>query len=65
MDRNLVKLEERKIRQDMVATEIKKENFIRDILDKGLGQEILSEPNTIHVKKKLKFLDKIKLMFLK
>ena len=65
MDRNLIKDEERKMRQDIVATEIKKENFIRDILDKGLGQEILSEPNTVHVKKKLSFFDKLKLMFLK
>ena len=65
MERNLFKDEERKIRQDMVATEIKKENFIRDILDKGLGKEILSEPNTVHVKKKVSFFDKLKLMFLK
>jgi hypothetical protein len=65
MNRNLIKDEERKIRQDMVATEIKKENFIRDILDKGLGEEILTEPNTVHVEKKISFFDKLKLMFLK
>lgn len=62
MDRNLTKSEERKMLQDMVATEIKKENFIRDITD-GLGQEILNEPNKIQVQKKLTFWDKIKKMF--
>ena len=62
MDRNLVKDEERKMRQDMVATEIKKENFIRDITN-GLGQEILEEPNKIHVQKKLSFWDKLKKLF--
>jgi hypothetical protein len=62
MDRNLTKSEERKMLQDMVATEIKKENFIRDITD-GLGQEILKEPNKIQVQKKLTFWDKIKKMF--
>ena len=62
MDRNLVKDEERKMRQDMVATEIKKENFIREITN-GLGEEILVEPNKIHIKKKLTFWDKLKKMF--
>jgi len=62
MDRNLTKSEERKMLKDMVATEIKKENFIRDITD-GLGQEILKEPNKIQVQKKLTFWDKIKKMF--
>ena len=62
MDRNLVKDEERKMRQDMVATEIKKENFIRDITN-GLGQEILEEPNKIHVQKKLTVWEKIKRLF--
>jgi len=62
MDRNLTKSEERKMLQDMVATEIKKENFIRNITD-GLGQEILNEPNKIQVQKKLTFWDKIKKMF--
>ena len=65
MEQNLIKNEERKMRQDMVATEIKKENFIRDILDKGLGQEILSEPNTVHVEKKISFFDKLKLIIIK
>ena len=62
MDRNLIKDEERKMLQDMVATEIKKENFIRDI-NNGLGQEILSEPNKIHVQKKLTVWEKIKRLF--
>lgn len=62
MDRNLVKDEERKMRQDMVATEIKKENFIRDITN-GLGQEILEEPNKIQIQKKLTFWDKLKKLF--
>jgi hypothetical protein len=62
MDRNLIKDEERKMRQDMVATEIKKENFIRDITN-GLGQEILEEPNKIHVQKKLTVWEKIKRLF--
>ena len=62
MDRNLIKDEERKMRQDMVATEIKKENFIRDIAN-GLGQEILEEPNKIHVQKKLTVWEKIKRLF--
>jgi len=62
MDRNLIKDEERKMRQDMVATEIKKENFIRQITD-GLGQEILEEPNKVQVQKKVTFWDKIKKLF--
>jgi len=61
MDRNLIKDEERKMRQDMVATEIKKENFIREILEKGLGEEIIKEPNK--EQKKLSFFDKLKKMF--
>lgn len=62
MNRNLIKDEERKMLQDMVATEIKKENFIRDITS-GMGIEILKEPNKIHVRKKLTFWDKIKKLF--
>jgi hypothetical protein len=62
MDRNLIKDEERKMKQDIFATEIKKENFIREITN-GLGEEIKKEPNK--AVKKLSFFDKIKLMFLK
>lgn len=62
MNRNLVKDETRKMQQDVVATEIKKENFIREITE-GLGEEILKEPNKIQ--KKLGFWDKVKKMFSK
>jgi hypothetical protein len=62
MNRNLIKDEERKMLQDIVTTEIKKENFIREITE-GLGQEILNEPNKIQVPKKITFWDKIKKLF--
>jgi len=61
MSRNLIKDEERKMRQDMVATEIKKEIFIREIVENGLGEEILKEPN--RVIPKLSFFDKVKKLF--
>lgn len=62
MSRDLIKDEMRKMKQDMFTTEIKKENFIKEITN-GLGEEIKNEPNKIQ--KKLSFFDKIKLMFLK
>ena len=62
MSRDLIKDEMRKMKQDMFTTEIKKENFIKEITN-GLGDEIKKEPNKIQ--KKLSFFDKIKLMFLK
>jgi hypothetical protein len=62
MNRDLIKDEMRKMKQDMFTTEIKKENFIKEITN-GLGEEIKNEPNKIQ--KKLSFFDKIKLMFLK
>lgn len=62
MSRNLIKDEERKMLQDAVATQIKKENYIREIVD-GLGEEILSEPNK--VQKKLSVWDKLKRLFSK
>lgn len=62
MDRNLIKDEARKMRQDMVTTEIKKENFIRNITN-GLGDEILKEPNKVQVVKKVTFWDKLKKLF--
>ena len=62
MDRNLIKDEARKMRQDMVTTEIKKENFIRNITN-GLGDEILKEPNKVQVIKKITFWDKLKKLF--
>lgn len=54
------KSEELKMRQDIVATEIKKEIFIQEI-KKGLGDEILKEPN--RQQKKLTIWQKIKKMF--
>jgi len=62
MNRDLIKDEMRKMKQDIFTTEIKKENFIKEIAN-GLGEEIKNEPNKIQ--KKLSFFDKIKLMFLK
>lgn len=62
MDRNLIKDEARKMRQDMVTTEIKKENFIHNITN-GLGDEILKEPNKVQVIKKITFWDKLKKLF--
>lgn len=61
MNRDLVRTEELKMRQDIVATEIKKEAFIREITENGLGDEILKEPNK--VQKKLSFWDKFKKIF--
>jgi len=58
--RDTLKSEELKMRQDIVATEIKKENFITEIKN-GLGDEILREPNK--EQKKLTFWQKIKKMF--
>lgn len=58
--RNFIKDEERKMLQDMVATEIKKENFIREIVG-GLGEEIKKEPTKLTPK--LSFFGKIKKLF--
>lgn len=60
MSRDLLRDEERKMRQDIVATEIKKENYIREIVG-GLGDEIMAEPS--RPQKKLTFWDKIKKIF--
>lgn len=54
------KSEELKMRQDIVATEIKKEIFIQEIKN-GLGDEIIKEPN--RQQKKLTIWQKIKKMF--
>lgn len=62
MSKDLIKNEERKMLQDIVATQIKKENFIREIVG-GLGDEIIAEPSK--PQKKLSFWGKIKRMFLK
>jgi hypothetical protein len=61
-NRDLIKDEVRKMRQDAFNTQIKKEQFINEIKN-GLGQEILKEPNIIQ--KKLSFWTKIKKMFFK
>ena len=60
MSRDLLRDEERKMKQDLFATEIKKENFIREITE-GLGEEILKQPNKIQ--KKLTFFQKLKRIF--
>ena len=61
MSRDLLRDEERKMKQDVLATEIKKDNFIREMVEGGLGQEILNEPNKIQ--KKLTFFQKLKRIF--
>ena len=53
MNRDLIKDEMRKMKQDIFTTEIKKENFIKEITN-GLGEEIKNEPNKIQ--KKLSFI---------
>lgn len=55
-----IELELRRIKQQELSTEVKKESFIKDIKS-GLGEEIKKEPNKIQ--KKLTFWDKIKKMF--
>ena len=60
MSRDLLRDEQRKMKQDIVATQIKKENYIREIVG-GLGDEIISEPSK--PQKKLTFWDKIKKIF--
>ena len=61
MSRDLLRDEERKMKQDLFTSEIKKENFIREMIEGGLGEEILKEPNRIQ--KKLSFFQKLKRMF--
>jgi hypothetical protein len=51
--------ERRKILQDSMVTDIKKNKFISDIIG-GLGEEIKKEPNTIH--KRPSFWSKIKVL---
>lgn len=60
MSRNILKEEERKMLQDAVTTQIKKENFIREIQN-GLGEEIIAQPYI--VKKKLTFIEKLIKLF--
>jgi hypothetical protein len=55
-----VELEKRKIKQQELVTEVKKDKFIDDI-KKGLGERIKEEPNKIQ--KKPGFLTKLKRIF--
>lgn len=50
----------RKMRQQDLVTEVKKDKYISEI-KKGLGDIILKEPNTVH--KKPGFLAKLKRIF--
>lgn len=54
MDRKEWELEQekRKILQDSVVTELKKDKFIDEVLS-GLGKKIKKEPNTVHKKPSL------------
>jgi hypothetical protein len=56
MDRSFweVEQERRKILQDTLTTEYKKENFISEIKN-GLGELILKEPNKIQKKRTILF----------
>ena len=49
--------EKRKLLQDNMVTELKKDKFISEIKN-GLGEKIKNEPNTIH--KKASIISKIK-----
>ncbi len=62
MDRKDWELEQekRKIIQEEMVTEMKKNKFINDIKN-GLGERIKKEPNTVF--KKPSLLDKIKKLF--
>jgi len=44
-----IEQEKRKMLQDQLVTEHKKNKFINEIMS-GLGEEIKKEPNTIHKK---------------
>ena len=61
MDDYLRKNEERKIKQDILSTEYKKNKFISEIR-RGLGDEIIKEPNK--VQKKIKWYHKLFKMLL-
>jgi hypothetical protein len=50
----------RKMRQQNLVTEVKKDKFISEI-QKGLGETIFKEPNKVH--KKPGFLAKLKRIF--
>lgn len=62
MDRNELEIENelRKIKQNHLVTEVKKDRFIEDIKN-GLGEEIKKEPNKIQ--KKPGLLQRLKKIF--
>ena len=55
-----IEQERRKMLQEQMITEMKKDKFIQEMLD-GLGEAIKKEPNK--VQKKLSLVDKIKKLF--
>jgi hypothetical protein len=57
-----IEIEKRKILQDSLITDMRKNKFIDEITD-GLGENIKKEPNTIHKKEKKTFLSKLKKIF--
>lgn len=59
-DKWLYEIEKRKILQETIITDHKKNKFIREIKN-GLGEEILKEPNK--VQKKLTLFEKLKKLF--
>lgn len=56
-----IELEKRKILQESMVTDLKKDKFIKEITS-GLGDKILEEPNKLQ--KKPGLLSKLKKMFL-
>jgi hypothetical protein len=56
-----LELEKRKILQESMITEMRKNKYIDDIRN-GLGECIVKEPNTVH--KKPGLLSKLKKMFI-
>jgi hypothetical protein len=52
MDRDKLLIEKHKMLQDIVNTDLKKEKFIKEVLN-GLGEEIKQQPNKIHKKPNL------------
>ena len=59
-DKWLYEIEKRKLLQETIITDHKKNKFIREIKN-GLGEEILKEPNKLQ--KKLTLFEKLKKLF--
>lgn len=58
-----IELESRKMLQETMITEMRKNKFIDDIKS-GLGEDILKEPNKVHkIERKPSFFNKLKKMF--